>query len=241
MLQTGITSFHRNIVLLISCLLFLITKVTGDEKCPGTDNVYCNGYDEYCCGATSCCLDDWHYDYGFWNIWYFWFIIFFILMSCCGGCGFYRRRQVVLRQHQASSLAAGPPPGMLNHNHTTYSSTTMHGHTVIAHPMMYPQAPPPQSYFSGPPSYSEVTSKPDMYPKAYQDTNTNGSAVPYPTSDPAHPPPGPGLPYQNGIASPPPPHIDNGIAAPPPPYTPTAPSEAITGVNSNNSSAQAAS
>ena len=78
------------------------------------------------------------------------------MMSCCGGCGFYRRRQVVLRQHQAASLAAGPPPGILNHGHTTYASTTM-GHPVVAHPMMYPQAPPPQSYFSGPPSYNEVS------------------------------------------------------------------------------------
>ena len=64
---------------------------------------------------------------------------------------------MVLRQHQADDLAAGPPPGaILNHGHTTYSATTM-GHTIVAHPMMYPQAPPPQSYFSGPPSYTEVS------------------------------------------------------------------------------------
>ena len=33
----------------------------------------CDGYDEYCCG-TECCLQDYHYDYGFWNIWYFWWV-----------------------------------------------------------------------------------------------------------------------------------------------------------------------
>lgn len=246
-LHSSSVLFDKLMVFGISCLLFIITTVHASELCPGTDNVYCDGYEEYCCGS-SCCLNDWHYDYGFWNIWYFWFIIFFILMSCCGGCGFYRRRQVFLTQQQVDQLTQGPPPGgnttVLGAGRLTYSSTTT-GRSLVAHPMMYQGNAGPQGYFQGPPSYTEVTSKPELYPKAAASSNNTG---PYPSTDPCYTPNATGLPYpvvpggaphQTSISPSytapglPQTHTDhsgvynNGVAPPPgiapPPYTPYAP------------------
>ena len=85
-----------------------------------------------------------------------------------------------------------------------------------------------------------------MYPKAYPDSHPNGAAVPRPTNDPAHPPPGPPMPYQTSNAIPPhtgvSPHVDNGTIAPPPPYSPTAlPNDGVPASHTTNMPAQAAS
>ncbi|XP_002741429.1 uncharacterized protein LOC100378640 [Saccoglossus kowalevskii] len=135
--------------LLISLLSLLISEVFAEE---------CAGYEhscsppEYCCNYTCCRA---YNHYSFWSMWYFWCIVVFILMACFGGCGYYRRRHVLLQRHN------GRPTTLI-----------IAGTTVSTHDMYATSAPPvpvpaqPMGAFPAPPPYSEVTSKPNMYPKA---------------------------------------------------------------------------
>lgn len=78
----------------------------------------------------------------------------FILMACFGGCGYYRRRHVLLQRH------GGRPTTVI-----IAGTTTVSNHDVFA-----PPPPPvpvaPTGVFPAPPPYSEVSSKPNLYPKA---------------------------------------------------------------------------
>ncbi|XP_022080088.1 vesicular, overexpressed in cancer, prosurvival protein 1-like [Acanthaster planci] len=209
---------------LLTIFLVFIAQVYG-EYCPDTDNVYCDN-DEYCCDSSCCPLT--YENYGFWNIWYFWFIIFFILMTCCGGCGFYRRRQAYLNQQNSTIITSQPvvvpPPRQQNPD--------MVG--------AYPAQPVPQGAFQGPPSYNEAVSKPHLYPKSeavYPPPTMpmNGAGA---SPNPAYPPdgayPNPVYPpqttyYQSGMPMPQPDGPTSPTTTPmpaPPPYSAAAASDA---------------
>ncbi|XP_070566466.1 actin-binding protein WASF2-like [Ptychodera flava] len=165
--------------ILLPLLTFLISEVAG-EFCSGYGHS-CNA-PEYCCSYT-CCRPYKHYS--FWSMWYFWCIVVFVLMACFGGCGYYRRRQVLIQR-------SGQPRAVV------FASTTTH--TVASQEPYSQQAPPPgfvehpSGTFPAPPPYSEVTSKPYMYPKA------DGPSPPYLPPGSYYPPPN--LQYQ-GQAPPP--------------------------------------
>ncbi|XP_077978548.1 uncharacterized protein LOC144433986 [Glandiceps talaboti] len=158
--------------LLQSLLVLVISEVSAE---------YCSDYGhscsppEYCCSYT-CCKAYTHYS--FWSMWYFWCIIVFVLMACFGGCGYYRRRHLLVR-------GRGQPT-------TVVFASTHPAQTVSSQNTQNVQMPHvierPVGDFPAPPPYSEVTSKPDMYPK------TDSMASPYPPSYPPagyYPPPQP--------------------------------------------------
>ncbi|XP_033111738.1 vesicular, overexpressed in cancer, prosurvival protein 1-like [Anneissia japonica] len=127
---------------LVTC--WLITEVSGSECGDG----YCNDYDQYCCDNFECCY---YPNYSYWNLWYFWFVLIFVLMTCFGGCGYYRRRQVYLQTASGQRIPVGQ---------TTYLTS---GVQPVHHP--YQPTAAPVGTFQSPPPYSEVTSKPNLYPK----------------------------------------------------------------------------
>ncbi|KAJ1527517.1 hypothetical protein ONE63_007488 [Megalurothrips usitatus] len=103
----------------------------------------------------------------FWNHWFFWYgglrrsLLALLLLSCSGGCSLWRRR------HELDLLGCqGCAPGEDQDAQSDRDSTAS----------CYP---PPQysrcNSFSQPPPYSEVTSKPDLYPLviSYNDNTAN--------------------------------------------------------------------
>ncbi|XP_071812026.1 uncharacterized protein [Apostichopus japonicus] len=192
----------------LGVILTLLIQVVTGEYCDNGE--YCS-FDEYCCGSM-CCRNS--YGYSFWNLWYFWFVMFIIMMSCCGMCSYAKRRQYYGQQHNQIIIPGGP-------GRTTNITATAYPVGVRPPPgpaVHHQHALPPQAYQS-PPPYSEVTSKPDLYP-AYQGPPT---AMPYPTQQYAFSPE-----FQQQPMYPPgPPPPTN--AGQPPAYThmqtPTAPSD----------------
>ncbi|KAI8492229.1 hypothetical protein Bbelb_301260 [Branchiostoma belcheri] len=122
-------------------------------------------------------------------------------MACCGGCGYYRRRQHLLQQTRMSQGGAIVYAGALPGEHVS-SQIPQHGSSQL------PEA-------AAPPPYSEVTTKPDVYPLA-PDSFHYG---------PAYPPP-----YPVYGASPyPPPYTPSTDATPRRPDTPETNTTAVPG------------
>ncbi|XP_066301504.1 WW domain binding protein VOPP1-like isoform X2 [Branchiostoma lanceolatum] len=168
---------------LVTILVVLLNEVSSaTEYCTGYGH-YCDLEYEYCCGYTCCRYNTPGYGYSVWNLWYFWFVVIFVMMACCGGCGYYRRRQHLLQQSRMSPGGAIVYAGALPGDHLS-SQTPQHGTSQT----QLPEA-------AAPPPYSEVTTKPDVYPLA------------------------PGS-FQYGPAYPPP-YPVYGASPYPPPYTPS--------------------
>lgn len=157
----------------VGIILSAILHEVSSDYC--SNGIYCSS-NQYCCSNT-CCTRPYN---SFWNLWYFWFVMFIIMMSCCGMCSYAKRRQYYGQQHNQIIIPAGRGR-MTNITATSYPV----GVTAPPAGQMHQQPLPPQAYQS-PPPYSEVTSKPDLYP-AYQ--GPPGVQMPYPTQQYAYPPP----------------------------------------------------
>ncbi|XP_078572032.1 uncharacterized protein LOC144859349 isoform X1 [Branchiostoma floridae x Branchiostoma japonicum] len=205
---------------LLTILVVLLNEVSSAAE-------YCTGYGHYCesscfsskqcrqgqfCCRYMCCqlsLFSYYYTH-VWDVWYLWFVVIFVMMACCGGCGYYRRRQHLLQQSRMSPGGAIVYAGALPGDHMS-SQTPQHGLSQT----QLPEA-------AAPPPYSEVTTKPDVYPLA-PDSFQYG---------PAYPPP-----YPVYGASPyPPPYTPSTDATPRPadaPETNTAAAAGATPIPSN--------
>ncbi|XP_078702805.1 uncharacterized protein LOC144928399 [Branchiostoma floridae x Branchiostoma belcheri] len=158
---------------LVTILVVLLNEVSSaTEYCTGYGH-YCDLAYEHCCGYTCCQYSSPGYGYSVWNLWYFWFVVIFVMMACCGGCGYYRRRQHLLQQTRMSQGGAIVYAGALPGEHVS-SQIPQHGSSQL------PEA-------AAPPPYSEVTTKPDVYPW-HRTASTTVPPTPLPTPCTGPPP-----------------------------------------------------
>ncbi|KAK3908263.1 ATP-dependent helicase brm [Frankliniella fusca] len=100
----------------------------------------------------------------FWNHWFFWSLLALLLLSCSGGCSLWRRR------HELDLLGCQGCAQPEDQDAQSDRDSTASCY------------PPPQysrcNSFSQPPPYSEVTSKPDLYPLviSYNDNSAKGGS-----------------------------------------------------------------
>ncbi|XP_026276733.1 protein enabled homolog isoform X2 [Frankliniella occidentalis] len=100
----------------------------------------------------------------FWNHWFFWSLLALLLLSCSGGCSLWRRR------HELDVLGCQSCGQAEDQDAQSDRDSTASCY------------PPPQysrcNSFSQPPPYSEVTSKPDLYPLviSYNDNSAKGGS-----------------------------------------------------------------
>lgn len=98
-------------------------------------------------------LSPYLYSFSFWNYWYFWFILLFLLVSCFGGCGFWRRRHALLS-------SSGHCHCLCRRTSSAEEDTPSEDDSAFCPPPQYSRC----ASFLAPPPYSEVASKPDLYP-----------------------------------------------------------------------------
>ncbi|XP_046389703.1 uncharacterized protein LOC124158586 [Ischnura elegans] len=127
-----------------------------------------------------------------WNHWYFWFLLLFLLVSCLlGGCGWIRRRRLSEWRCCLCCCCGGrccPSPGCRTSDSRTsdvdededesegdYGWGPYVGRDAL-------NGPGCVTYYRPPPPYSEVTSKPDLYPLVISVGGTNGCGAKSPVS-----------------------------------------------------------
>ncbi|XP_049809273.1 uncharacterized protein LOC126252425 [Schistocerca nitens] len=91
----------------------------------------------------------------FWNHWYFGLLLLLLVASCAGGCGLWRRGRSCCcgcapQDDDAAASDAGAPSGSLRSSAGSCCPPPHYSRCSSLH-----RAPPP---------YTEVTSKPDLYP-----------------------------------------------------------------------------
>ncbi|XP_049957953.1 uncharacterized protein LOC126474526, partial [Schistocerca serialis cubense] len=91
----------------------------------------------------------------FWNHWYFGILLLLLVASCAGGCGLWRRGRSCCcgcgpQDDDAAGSDAGAPSGSLRSSAGSCCPPPHYSRCSSLH-----RAPPP---------YTEVTSKPDLYP-----------------------------------------------------------------------------